>query len=982
MTRERFHAIFLAAIMVLSVVAMGAGFVGSAAADSSSVVVGADGDYSSIQTAIDEEGADTSIIVKDGEYSNFVVDVNNVSVTAAEGATPTISGSSNVESYQTTVGINADQAEISGLNIDANEVGIFVVVGSSEVIINDNSIEVPSGGNGEANGILTQYGGTSDLEIHNNTFTTPHGAAYNHVYVGGGGSSSVNVTENTFEGSVGFAVGVAAEQTRVVDNDLSSVTITQEKGVAVEVFSDSDPTISGNEGSLVDVVPAEGNSDTNKLYSTVQAGIDSASKGDTVEVRPGIYKENVEIETGIQLVGNGATISPESGRAIDIKAQEGNIENLTISGFHLTTGDGAIVLQSNSAVNTEYNGQNYTYEDLVIEPNGNAGVGLFDVKSATLANVTVTGSSVESAGAVELIGVSNIDVLNSNISNNNNGIRVLSVEGYEANEDINIENSTISGNNNFGLKNADDATEIDATSNWWGSDSGPEDGAVSGNVDVNPWLDAPIDQSGDKVVAATVGDEQFSTIQSAVAAAEDGDTVNVQSGQYTENITMATANVSLSGEADPVINGRIDIKSDEVTVQDITVRNGAPSGSEVEGIFVGNPAGFDDRDGKVTIQNVTVEDIYPHGTSNTLEGIHVKHYDDGENIDGVEIDDVTVRNVTGPSGAGANGVKLQAEISDISIVNSTIDDVEGGWAYGVSSTWSSGESGAPVDVKVSETTISKIDGVGFHVAADDGSNFADPTEITVEQNSFIDNRFDIYNANTSATLQAPFNYYGEDSSPLVGGNVVYDPFLTVESDQVDADPISETTDYGHDLIVPANGKPHSVAFPAPVEGNVSEVFGEFNGTVYAYDGDEWESGEEIADKDVDALDAFVVTVDEDEEYLQIEFQYAESDDPVPSMTTTDLEAGWNFVGAPTGNAGSDEAFAGSTADVTTVIDALAGQNTASTPYGLDASGEVSNPSSVSPFKGYWVFVTDDGELGATVPVDPTQETEEGALTGN
>jgi hypothetical protein len=215
-----------------------------------------------------------------------------------------------------------------------------------------------------------------------------------------------------------------------------------------------------------------------------------------------------------------------------------------------------------------------------------------------------------------------------------------------------------------------------------------------------------------------------------------------------------------------------------------------------------------------------------------------------------------------------------------------------------------------------------------------------------------------------------------------GGEIVYDPFLTSSPNASDFTRPGERTDFGHDLVVPADGEPHSVAFPAPVEGDVSEVFGDFNGTVYAYDGDEWKSGEEVRDEDIDALDAFAVTVDEGEQDLRIDFEYAESDDPVPSMTTADLEEGWNFVGAPSGNVNSDEAFAGSTADVTTVIDAIAGPNSETTPYGLDASGEVSNPSEVSPFKGYWVFVTDDGELGATVPVEPTQETEEGALTGN
>jgi hypothetical protein len=204
--------------------------------------------------------------------------------------------------------------------------------------------------------------------------------------------------------------------------------------------------------------------------------------------------------------------------------------------------------------------------------------------------------------------------------------------------------------------------------------------------------------------------------------------------------------------------------------------------------------------------------------------------------------------------------------------------------------------------------------------------------------------------------------------------------LTAESDELNATSLGETTEFGHELVVPADGEPHSVAFPAPVEGHVGDVFGEFNGTVYAYDGDEWESGEEIADEDVDALDAFVVSVDEGEEPLRIDFAYAESDSPVPSMTTAELEAGWNFVGAPSGNVDSEEAFSGSTAEITTVIDAIAGPSSETTPYGLDASGEVSNPSRVSPFEGYWVFVTDDGELGATVPVEPTQETEAGALT--
>lgn len=323
------------------------------------------------------------------------------------------------------------------------------------------------------------------------------------------------------------------------------------------------------------------------------------------------------------------------------------------------------------------------------------------------------------------------------------------------------------------------------------------------------------------------------------------------------------------------------------------------------------------------------------------------------------------------------GVLLAASENDVNIKNNTFDSLTGSGVdlYGnfdgeVDITENTFRNSSDTALEISNNQIDDVGGT-FQPEDDD---------ITISQNEFANNDVDV-NSEVASNLSARYNYF-IDTSPTVVGNITYDPFLTVKPDQVDADPVSETTDFGHDLIIPANGKPHSVAFPAPVEGNVSEVFGDFNGTVYAYDGDEWKSGEEVRDEDIDALDAFVVTVDEDKTDLRIEFEYAENEDPVPSMTTTNLEAGWNFVGAPYGSMASNEAFAGSTAEITTVIDVFAGQNTVSTPYGLDASGEVSNPSRVSPFKGYWVFVTDDGELGATVPVEPAQETEEGALTGN
>ena len=274
-------------------------------------------------------------------------------------------------------------------------------------------------------------------------------------------------------------------------------------------------------------------------------------------------------------------------------------------------------------------------------------------------------------------------------------------------------------------------------------------------------------------------------------------------------------------------------------------------------------------------------------------------------------------------------------------------------------------------------------GVGFGVEGDN------PEAQTVRFNTF-DGVDTIENKAGSGELDVTGNYWTNltdvefltdaetfDESQK-GGEITYDPFLTVEPDEVDAESLDETTQFGHDLVVPADGTPHSVAFPAPVEGNVSEVFGEFNGTVFAYDGDGWESGSEIADEDVGALDAFAVKVDEGESDLRIAFEYAASDAQYP--TSADLEEGWNFVGAPE-SGDSDEAFDVTTTNIATVSHINAGAG--SQPYGVPATPPfATNPDNVSPFQGYWVFVTDDGELGATVPVGPTQSNEEGALAGN
>lgn len=207
-------------------------------------------------------------------------------------------------------------------------------------------------------------------------------------------------------------------------------------------------------GNTTIVVAADGTGD----HQTIQAGVDAATAGDTVEVQSGTYTEQVTVDTEITLVApNGATLDGTgiSGGTVGIDVTPSLGSGLTIEGFTVTGYTDGVTVggsagESYDDASEESISGGWTIRDLV--STGNAEDGL-DIGAATgtgwtLRNVRATGNSDD---GIEIGGFASGTVawrlLESNASANDGyGIRVSSTSGSWE-----LLDSTTSDNRDTGL---------------------------------------------------------------------------------------------------------------------------------------------------------------------------------------------------------------------------------------------------------------------------------------------------------------------------------------------------------------------------------------------------------------------------------------------------------------------------------------------------------------------------------------------------
>jgi predicted ribosomally synthesized peptide with SipW-like signal peptide len=251
----------------------------------------------------------------------------------------------------------------------------------------------------------------------------------------------------------------------------------------------------------------------------------------------------------------------------------------------------------------------------------------------------------------------------------------------------------------------------------------------------NPFVDLTVGPSGGNT------SYDYNSIQDAVNNANSGNVISVANNTFSPSspVTVGTSGLTIAGagesqteiDASDLERGMA-IEADGVTVCDLTVDNAGSgvSSGEVEGIFVGDANDFTDEDGIITIRDVTVSNV--DAGDSTAEGIHVKSYNSGDPIDGVSIKNVTIDGVDTPDAdGGANGIKLQSDLNNVTIGDTDIKNVEGSWSYGVSLTPASLEDGIPKDVSINSSTIADVtaityDGVGVGIDSR-GGGAVDPT---------------------------------------------------------------------------------------------------------------------------------------------------------------------------------------------------------------------------------------------------------------
>lgn len=312
------------------------------------------------------------------------------------------------------------------------------------------------------------------------------------------------------------------EKCRVVPAILVGVLVL---GAAVGAASGrpEEPAVRGGTAATL-VVDDDGGGD----YESVQAAVDAASPGDTVEVRPGTYEERVVVDVTVTVVApRGATLDGTAvgGTGIEIVSDaEPVVEGLVITGFE----DGVVAVNTTGA---------WTLRNVTVEGNGNDGVAAGASSGAwTIRDSTIGGNDDEGIDVENTSGPWTL----RNVVIRRSGDDGIDADGADATASWTILNTTIRQSN-------DDGIDVDNASGDW---------TIRGSVFSGNSVGVQIvDGTGDWTIRGTV--IRNNSRIGVVAAASDGNWT-IRNSHLRYNLLMGVLAVDTTGDW---------------TIEDTTVRN-------------------------------------------------------------------------------------------------------------------------------------------------------------------------------------------------------------------------------------------------------------------------------------------------------------------------------------------------------------------------------------------------------------------------
>jgi|GEM_PF-2667553 len=588
------------------------------------------------------------------------------------------------------------------------------------------------------------------------------------------------------------------------------------------------------------IVDDDGPSD----FDTISAAVDAADPGDTISVRSGTYNESgITLDQPVSIIGSGmehtvvdAKNSTSSGK-LHVFVVRSN--DTTIRGLTMTDGHDAIRISQSAHVEnftlreTKVNDSNIGmyvagnaedhangefdrvhFQDTHWIDNERKAIYLEKLSNATFEGLNIDGVAGPDYGFVNALDINlkggnytNITIRDSTVRNvakgspydgNPSFSAAIAIKGrddssYSTNpgylRGLTIDNVTIADSFNglrFGepgkaITTPENVTVVDSTfrnnTGFHFDDVTASPLEAGGLVENNEFASGSYVASNARISAS---------VESGLDDASGGDTVAVIPDTYDEDLDVGN-NLTVVGNG-ATIEGRVDLQTDGITFRGFTITN-ATAESRVDGIRISVDQ---DTDEQIVVENVTIERLRNQSTTEAVEGIHIY----GSNpVDGVLIENVTIQDVVQPA-SGADGIKVQAGVSNVTVRDSTIQDIRGSWSYGVVSTPSSNLSlGLPTDVLVQNVKFSNVvgldyDGVAVGIDSADGSitdtGVAPADETEVHNSSFVDVDYGVLNKDTGNVTDATFNYWGAPSGPSGAGpgtgvqvseNVTFQPFL-------------------------------------------------------------------------------------------------------------------------------------------------------------------------------------------------------------